>query len=48
MAPVWEQLTGIGLNVIEISFVEHVPKQLQDHQAGGGAYDVLTMALVAG
>jgi multiple sugar transport system substrate-binding protein len=41
--PEWKQLTGIGLNVTEIPFEELFPKQMLEHKAGSGAYDVLTI-----
>ena len=41
--PEWEQLTGIGLNVTEIPFEELFPKQMLEHKAGSGAYDILTI-----
>jgi multiple sugar transport system substrate-binding protein len=41
--PEWEELTGIKLNVTEIPFEELFPKQMLEHKAGSGAYDILTI-----
>lgn len=41
--PEWEQLTGIKLSVTEIPFEELFSKQLLEHKAGSGAYDVMTI-----
>lgn len=42
--PKWEKLTGIKVNVIEIPFVELFPKTMIEHNAGTGAYDVLSIS----
>jgi len=41
--PEWKDLTGIGLNVTEIPFEELFPKQMLEHKAGSGAYDIMTI-----
>ena len=41
--PEWKELTGIGLNVTEIPFEELFPKQMLEHKAGSGAYDIMTI-----
>ena len=41
-APIFTELTGVKVNVIDVPFVDLYPKQLQDHLSGGGSYDVLT------
>ncbi|BCX02679.1 MAG: ABC transporter substrate-binding protein [Candidatus Roseilinea sp.] len=43
-APEFERLTGVKINVIETPFTELFSKAVADHQAGGGAYDVLNFA----
>jgi multiple sugar transport system substrate-binding protein len=42
LGPEWEKLTGIKTNHIEIPYEELFPKAMLEHQAGTGAYDVLT------
>lgn len=44
MGPKWEELTGIKIQVIELSFWDIYSSQLQDHLTGGGSYDVLTFS----
>jgi len=44
MGPIWEELTGIKINVIELSYNDIYSNQLQDHLTGGGAYDVITFS----
>ncbi|MFB0546567.1 MAG: ABC transporter substrate-binding protein, partial [Anaerolineae bacterium] len=44
MGPIWEELTGIKVNVVELSYVDIYSKQMQDHLTGGGAYDVATFS----
>lgn len=44
LGPEWEKLTGIKTNHIEIPYEELFPKAMLEHQAGTGAYDVLTVA----
>lgn len=39
--PLWEQLTGIKINVIEVPFPELYSKAVQEHLGGTGAYDVI-------
>lgn len=41
-APEFERATGVKVNVIETPFTELYSKALADHQAGGGAYDVIS------
>lgn len=42
--PLWEELTGITVNVIEVPGGEMFTKILQEHRAGSGAYDAVTVA----
>ena len=44
MGPIWEQLTGIKVNVVEMSYLDMYTNQLQDHLTGGGSYDVLDVS----
>jgi multiple sugar transport system substrate-binding protein len=39
--PVWEQLTGIKSNVVELSHPDQYSKPIAEHIAGSGAYDIL-------
>jgi multiple sugar transport system substrate-binding protein len=39
--PVWEQLTGIKHNVVELSHPDQYSKPVAEHIAGSGAYDIL-------
>ncbi len=39
--PVWEQLTGIKSNVVELSHPDQYSKPVAEHIAASGAYDVL-------
>ena len=41
--PMWEELTGIKINVIEAPLPEIFTKTMQAHRAGSGAYDVLNV-----
>lgn len=41
--PLWEELTGIKINVIESPNEEMFTKTMQAHRAGAGAYDVLNV-----
>ena len=41
--PLWEELTGIRINVVEIPFDEMFPKTMAEFRAGTGAYDVLNV-----
>ena len=41
--PLWEELTGIKINVVEIPFDEMFPKTMAEFRAGTGAYDVLNV-----
>jgi multiple sugar transport system substrate-binding protein len=41
--PLWEELTGIRINVVEIPFDEMFPKYMAEHRARTGAYDVLNV-----
>jgi multiple sugar transport system substrate-binding protein len=40
----WEELTGVKVNVVELPFEELYPKQLLEHRAGSGAYDLLLIS----
>jgi multiple sugar transport system substrate-binding protein len=40
--PLWEQLTGIQINVIEVPFTDLYSKAVAEHLAGTGAYDVIS------
>jgi multiple sugar transport system substrate-binding protein len=42
--PVWEQLTGIKLNTIELTNPDQYAKPVAEHIAGSGAYDVLDIS----
>jgi len=42
--PVWDQLTGIKTNVVELSWPDLYSKAVAEHIAGSGAYDVLDVA----
>ncbi|MBX6320997.1 MAG: extracellular solute-binding protein [Rhodospirillaceae bacterium] len=39
--PLWEQLTGIASNVIELPHPDQYSKPIAEHFAGSGAYDIL-------
>ena len=39
--PLWEQLTGIKSNVVELSHPDQYSKPVAEHIAGSGAYDIL-------
>ena len=39
--PVWEQLTGIKTNVVELSHPDQYSKPVAEHIATSGAYDIL-------
>lgn len=39
--PLWQQLTGIGYNVIELSHPDQYSKPIAEHIAQSGAYDIL-------
>ncbi|MGI9335864.1 MAG: ABC transporter substrate-binding protein [Gammaproteobacteria bacterium] len=41
--PMWEELTGIKVNVIEAPLDQIFTKTMQAHRAGSGAYDVLNV-----
>ncbi len=41
--PLWEELTGIKINVIESPNEEMFTKTMQAHMSGSGAYDVLNV-----
>ena len=41
--PMWEDLTGIKVKVIEVPTAEMFTKILQEHRAGTGAYDALNV-----
>lgn len=42
--PVWEQLTGMKTNVVELPFPDLYSKAVAEHFAGSGAYDILEIA----
>ncbi len=42
--PVWEQLTGIKSNVVELSNPDQYSKAVAEHIAGSGAYDILDIS----
>jgi multiple sugar transport system substrate-binding protein len=44
MGPIWEELTGIKINVVELSYNDIYSNQLQDHLTGGSSYDVITFS----
>lgn len=41
--PMWEELTGIKINVIESPVDQMFTKTMQAHRAGSGAYDVINV-----
>lgn len=41
--PLWEELTGIKVNVIESPIEQMFTKTMQAHMAGSGAYDVINV-----
>ena len=41
--PEWEELTGIKINVVELDYPDLFTKGLQEHIAGSGAHDILTI-----
>jgi multiple sugar transport system substrate-binding protein len=41
--PLWQEATGIRVNVIEVPTAEMFTKILQEHRAGTGAYDALNV-----
>ena len=41
--PVWEQLTGVKINVVEIPINELFTRTIAEHRAGTGAYDMLNV-----
>ena len=42
--PMWEQLTGIKSNVVELSSPDQFSKPVAEHIAGSGAFDVLDIS----
>lgn len=42
--PMWDKLTGIKTNVVELSWPDLYSKAVAEHIAGSGAYDVLDIA----
>jgi multiple sugar transport system substrate-binding protein len=42
--PLWDQLTGIKSNVVELSWPDLYSKAVAEHIAGSGAYDILDVA----
>jgi multiple sugar transport system substrate-binding protein len=42
--PVWEQLTGIKSNVVELTNPDQYSKAVAEHIAGSGAYDILDIS----
>jgi multiple sugar transport system substrate-binding protein len=43
-APQWDKLTGMKTTVVDMAYTDLYTKQVQDAVAGGGAYDVITIA----
>jgi len=41
--PLWEKLTGIHVNVVEVQTAEMFTKIMQDYRSGAGAYDALNV-----
>ena len=41
--PLWEKLTGIHVNVVEVQTAEMFTKIMQEYRAGTGAYDALNV-----
>jgi multiple sugar transport system substrate-binding protein len=41
--PMWEKLTGIHVNVVEVATAEMFTKIMQEYRAGTGAYDALNV-----
>ncbi|MEM8855994.1 MAG: extracellular solute-binding protein, partial [Pseudomonadota bacterium] len=41
--PLWEELTGVKINVIEVPISELFTKTVAEHRAGTGAYDLLNV-----
>ncbi len=41
--PMWAELTGVTVNVIEVPIAEMFTKILQEHRSGSGAYDALNV-----
>jgi multiple sugar transport system substrate-binding protein len=39
----WEELTGIKINVVELDYPDLFTRGLQEHIAGSGAHDILTI-----
>jgi multiple sugar transport system substrate-binding protein len=39
--PLWQDLTGIGYNVVELPHPDQYSKPIAEHIAGSGAYDIL-------
>jgi multiple sugar transport system substrate-binding protein len=44
MGPKWEELTGIKIEVVQLSYNDIYSNQLQDHLTGGSSYDVITFS----
>ncbi|GAB4540383.1 MAG: extracellular solute-binding protein [Anaerolineae bacterium] len=44
MAPIWKELTGSTVNVIEMSYLDMYSNQIQDHLTGGGSYDAVDVS----
>jgi multiple sugar transport system substrate-binding protein len=42
--PLFTELTGVTVNVVELPFEELYPKQVLEHMAGSGAYDLLLVS----
>ena len=42
MGPLWEKLTGIKINVVQMGFLDMYASAIQDHLTGVGSYDVIT------
>lgn len=44
IGPLWEELTGIKVEVVEMAYADMYTNQLQDALTGGGAYDVVSFS----
>ena len=42
--PEFEERTGVKVEIVELPFEEIYPKQILEHQAGSGAYDLMLVA----
>jgi multiple sugar transport system substrate-binding protein len=44
IGPLWEELTGIKVEVVEMAYADMYTNQLQDALTGGGAYDIVSFS----